>query len=182
MMEKRIVEQCAPTLAGIKCGSLFRTNSDIQNLASEIDHLNGLLNPRGVIVTAFRPSGCGTLIYVYRAKMLDDLFADGRMLIFLKEKGYDTSSVDTLVASLREKVEERGCVPHEIGLFLGYPLEDVMGFIENRGQCPKCIGCWKVYGDEEKATALFGKFRKCRSVYGKCYEAGTPITKLTVLA
>ena len=34
---------------------------------------------------------------------------------------------------------------------LGYPAEDVQGFIENETKECKCVGCWKVYGDEEKA-------------------------------
>ena len=37
--------------------------------------------------------------------------------------------------------------PHEIGIFLGYPLADVAGFIRNKGRNCKCIGTWKVYGD-----------------------------------
>ena len=36
--------------------------------------------------------------------------------------------------------------PHEIGVFLGYPLEDVVGFIRHRGKCFTCCGCWKSYG------------------------------------
>lgn len=35
--------------------------------------------------------------------------------------------------------------PHEIGLFLSYPPEDVRGFIEHKGHESKCEGCWKVY-------------------------------------
>ena len=33
--------------------------------------------------------------------------------------------------------------PHEIGVFLGYPLTDVVGFIENQGRNFTCCGCWK---------------------------------------
>ena len=45
----------------------------------------------------------------------------------------------------REHMEGNGDFPHEIGLLLGYPPEDVIGFIENRGQNPLYIGYWKVY-------------------------------------
>lgn len=57
--------------------------------------------------------------------------------------------------------------PHEIGLFLGYPVEDVKGFIENKASCAKCVGYWKVYGDEEKAQKLFNQYKKCTGVYKK---------------
>ena len=181
MVEERIVEQCAPTLAGIKCGSLFRTNSDITQLASEVDLLNRTLNPLGVIITAFRPSGCGSLVYVYRRDLLSRIHdSDERSLPLLKSLGYDVTDTDSVIESLRKKVESIGCVPHEIGLFLGYPYDDVKGFMENKGKCPKCMGCWKVYGSVEKAKELFADFRSCRRMYTDMYESGISIRELTV--
>ena len=181
MVEGRIVEQCAPTLAGIKCGSLFRTNSDICQLASEVDLLNRLLNPLGVMITTFRPSGCGTLVYVYRRDLLSRIRdSDERSLPLLSELGYDTTDDDTLIDCLRKRVESIGCVPHEIGLFLDYPYDDVRGFMKNKGKCPKCMGCWKVYGSIEKAKKLFADFRSCRRKYTDMYESGIPIEQLTV--
>lgn len=70
--------------------------------------------------------------------------------------------------------------PHEIGLFLGYPIEDVKGFIENKAECAKCVGCWKVYGDEEKAQKAFDKYKKCERVYRQQWSNGRPLVKLTV--
>ena len=49
------------------------------------------------------------------------------------------------------KGDESGEFPHEVGLFLSYPPEDVKGFIDHRANDFKCAGLWKVYGDEEKA-------------------------------
>ncbi len=58
-----------------------------------------------------------------------------------------------------------GAFPHEIGLFLGYPSEDVLGFIRNRAGNSKMTGAWKVYGDKEKAERIFEKYRKCTRCY-----------------
>lgn len=58
--------------------------------------------------------------------------------------------------------------PHEIGLFLGYPLEDVQGFIENRAEGYKCVGCWKVYGDEEYAKQEFRAIKIVQIVIVRC--------------
>ena len=38
---------------------------------------------------------------------------------------------------------------------LGYPAEDVQGFIENETKECKCVGCWNVYGDVEQAQKKF---------------------------
>ena len=115
MVEERIVEQCAPTLAGIKCGSLFRTRSDIAEIASEVELMNRRLNPLGVMVTTFRPSGCGTLVYVYRKDLLSLISEkDNRSIRLLSDLGYDISSTDGLLRCLGMRIEEEGCVPHEI--------------------------------------------------------------------
>ena len=57
------------------------------------------------------------------------------------------------------KGDERGEFPHEVGLLLSYPPEDVKGFIDHRAGGFKCAGLWRVYGDEEKARSLFEKYK-----------------------
>ena len=39
---------------------------------------------------------------------------------------------------------ESGEFPHEVGLFLSYPPEDVKGFIDHRANNFKCAGLWTV--------------------------------------
>ena len=67
----------------------------------------------------------------------------------------------------------------EIGLFLGYPPEDVEGFIENSHEC-KMSGFWKVYGDVHSAELLFNKYKKCTKVYCEQWKNGKTIERLTV--
>ena len=62
--------------------------------------------------------------------------------------------------------------PHEIGIFLGYPLADVTGFINNKGRNCKCIGTWKVYGDASSASKAFARFNKCSDVYNRLWKSG----------
>ena len=70
----------------------------------------------------------------------------------------------------------------EIGVFLGYPLADVIGFIENRGKNFTACGYWKVYTDPTTAQAEFDRYKKCERIYARCYYNGTPIRRLTVAA
>ena len=72
--------------------------------------------------------------------------------------------------------------PHEIGLFLGYPLSDVIGFIENKGWNYTCCGCWKSYGDPEKAQAYFDLCRRCTSRYCELYAGGVSVLHFVVAA
>ena len=67
-------------------------------------------------------------------------------------------------------------------MFLGYPLCDVIGFIENRGQGSKCCGCWKVYGDEQEAKKQFARYDKCSHIYQRLFREGRSLWQLTVTA
>jgi len=57
---------------------------------------------------------------------------------------------------------ERGC-PHEVGIFLGIPLKDVVGFIENRGKGCLLNSYWKVYHNPKKAKAIFASYDRARA-------------------
>ena len=63
---------------------------------------------------------------------------------------------------------------------MGYPPEDVEGFISQKAQNYKCVGCWKVYGDAEAAQRTFEKYKKCTDVYCSQWEKGISIERLTV--
>ncbi len=63
-------------------------------------------------------------------------------------------------------------------MFLGYPLEDVVGFIENHGRNYTCCGCWKAYGDPEAARRRFDQYRRCTAVWKERFRRGAAITQL----
>ena len=84
--------------------------------------------------------------------------------------------IRTLIARLHENAD----FPHEIGLFLGYPPEDVDGFIRNGARCAKCVGPWKVYGDEQAARCKFAQYRKCTNVYRDCLKKYNSFDRLVV--
>ena len=75
---------------------------------------------------------------------------------------------------------ESGDFPHEVGLFLSYPPEDVQGFIDHRAMDFKCAGLWKVYGDQQRAQALFDRFRRCTQRYCALWQTGLRLEQLAV--
>ena len=87
---------------------------------------------------------------------------------------------ERLILNLTHRIGRCRCFPHEIGLFLGYPLEDVKGFIINAGKNSKSTGYWKVYGDVEKSERIFECFRKCFSVMSSLFERGYSLPMLAV--
>ena len=103
-------------------------------------------------------------------------------LYFLESCGYQRGATEFLLQQLSGRLCLEQAYPHEIGLFLGYPLSDVIGFIENRGWNYTCCGCWKSYGDPEKAQAYFDLCRQYTSRYCALYAEGASILQLAVAA
>ena len=90
--------------------------------------------------------------------------------------------MDERIDALARRVHCGEEFPHEIGVFLDYPLEDVVGYIENRGDRALCAGCWKAYSNADEAQRRFALYRKCREVYLRCYRKGFGVARLTVAA
>ena len=181
MSEEYVVRQCAPTLAGIKTGSLFPCPyQSRQTLMAEIRELNRRLSPKGLILLPMRYLDGKVLLYLYRPDNLRQDLKDRLAAQVLEQAGYSCSSCEQCVVRLIRRLKENADFPHEIGLFLSYPPEDVKGFIDNRACNFKCSGLWKVYGDEARARAMFARFKKCTEIYCKLWQEGSSIEQLTV--
>lgn len=177
MSEELIVRHCAPTLANLKTGSLFVCPiTDKPSFFSSLRSLNELLVPKGLRALPLRIREHSALIYLYRPSRLKKDLEDPTAVKILQEHGY--SCYGKCLPKLMERVRASEEFPHEIGLFLGYPPEDVQGFLDHR-PC-KCTGCWKVYGDETKAKQTFDLYKKCERVYCQQLAHGTDIERLTV--
>lgn len=85
-----------------------------------------------------------------------------------------------IAAELVRRVNSQETFPHEIGLFLGYPSEDVNGFIKYGADKAKCVGAWRVYGDEEAAKKKFALYKKCTRVYKDAYRRHNSFERLVI--
>lgn len=180
-MENYLIEHCSPTLASLKTANLFNyIYESEEQLHGYIAKLNESLEETGVSVAILRKCQRSALIYVYRQKKLEEDLRQEGVAGFLQRYGYEEFSAKAAIALLRTRFGREGEFPHEIGIFLGYPLGDVCGFIENAGRNSKCSGCWKVYCNECEAIRLFAKFDKCKEVYKRLFHQGKTVRQLTV--
>ena len=181
MSEELVVRQCAPTLAGIKTGSLFSCPCDSpEELRQEVRRINRLLAGKGLCLLPLRFDGGRALLYLYRPSRLRQDLEDAEAVRLLEESGYPCHSAGQCVACLIRRLRENDEFPHEIGLFLSYPPEDVIGFIEHHAADFKYAGLWKVYGDEQRARDLFAKYQRCTEIYCQRLHAGSSIAQLAV--
>lgn len=180
MSNKQIIFHCAPTLANVKIGNLFTVTYESKSeLTDHVREKNALFNAKGVYVKVLKTTEKTALIYVYRRKKLKDTLKLVEVSRFLQEFGYSIFTLDEALEVLVSHLMADD-FPHEIGVFLGYPLEDIRGFIDNEGKNSFLTGCWKVYHNPEQAMKVFSQYKKCIKIYLECYEQGFDMSQLTV--
>lgn len=183
MSEDCIIRNGAPTLAGLKTGNLFTCPCPSREaLRNDLRQLNQKLTPKGLRILPLRFSAEKALIYLYRPAMLLSDLSQESAAALLRSRGYDTGSCERCVGRLAKKLRQQEDFPHEIGLFLGYPPEDVQGFIEQGPSHCKAYGCWRVYGDEEAARKKFAQYKHCTRCYREQWAKTRDFDRLTVAA
>lgn len=181
MSEDQIVRNCAPTLAGIKTGSLFNVSiSSDSDFRHDIVLFNRAMKDKGVRIIPLKVSEKYALIYLYRPDMLEHDLKDPLAASILERYGYKFKNADRCVVDLARRLNSSSEFPHEIGLFLGYPPLDVDGFIKhpNEGYCE--VGYWKVYSNVKNARRAFRRFKRCTEEYGQMLKQGRTLEQLVV--
>lgn len=166
----------APTLLGIKCANLISLSKDEFDTDRHSQIFNSRAFSKGLKSRILCDCKKRTLLLVYSEKLLSKRLEDEGIRNLLKKYGYKRSfGIEESLDMLSERICENEDFPHEIGVFLGYPIEDVVGFIENKGENFKLCGCWKVYGCEESARRTFRNYEKCRTFLCNKLNEGTDI-------
>lgn len=182
MSEEYLIWQAAPTLAGIKTGNLFPCDyDDYEQLRQEICAVNRVLSKKGLRLIPLRRNEKQVLLYLYRPARLRADLSTPEAAAILRREGYDDCREEHCLHELMRRLQRFAEFPHEIGLFLSYPPEDVSGFIEHKGHNSKCDGCWKVYGDAERAQELFRSYKACTASYCRRKAAGAGVDELAVV-
>ncbi len=181
MIETVLLSHCAPTLAGLKMGNLFSyLNIDDTCVETQIAIYNSLFENKDLKMLLLQKKQDRSLVLVYRPKMVAQYLQQGRVKQFLLELGYPSCISQEALQHLSLRLRSEKDFPHEVGIFLGYPFEDVCSFIRNKGCNGLCDGCWKVYSNVASAQKKFMQFKKCTAIYQKHYAKGRKLQDLAV--
>lgn len=182
--EESLIWNASPTLASIKVANLYNFRfGSMRECLDTIDVFNDLMNPKGIYIELLKNDGNFYLIYVYRKSHLHTELTDMQVRLFLDKFGYSSAeNVQGYIEVLKNRLQGSSDFPHEVGVFLGYPLEDVKAFIETSGK--NCVFCgeWKAYHDKQRAACMFCKYNHCREVYVRVYNAGRKLSDMLVSA
>ena len=150
-----LIDHCSPTLASLKCGSLFSvTPEDMAQTRREAQALSDALAPKGLAIRVIDSEATGARCAISIAPASSAACSRAKRKA-LSSPGATCLRVEPPDRLLCARLAQGGAFPHEIGLFLGYPIDDVVAFIANKGRNCLCCGCWKCYTDAEAARRRF---------------------------
>lgn len=177
-LEKLIAFHCGAAMCGIKASNLIRCELSKYNDAEDKIHkLASKLASSGISMRIVHRNSSSILLLVYRHKVLASALNESGVRQFMTQYGYEVEdSCSQCIDKLSHRIATNGDFPHEIGLFLGYPLEDVVGFINK--DTSKYSGLWKVYGDVNRAKDKFMQIDRCNRGIMRRIALGHTLTSI----
>ena len=152
-MERCFLVSVAPVLAGAKPGALVSFHQGCA--AAWHAHGERLCEITGLSARVLHGSEESVSLLLYHRERLAAQISSSAAEDILAQHGYPPGAcLEEALAYLRKRFVD--CrFPHEIGVFLGYPPEDVAAFIRHGGKGYLCCRYWKVYYNEQRARELF---------------------------
>nr|WP_314276898.1 DUF3793 family protein [uncultured Peptostreptococcus sp.] len=175
--ENILAYYCSPVLTGAKVSNLVSiSKNELPEYGRLVKYYNDILKKYDIKINPICECGQRILVFVYKQAELYQYLKKTDINTILSAYGYSSSwSLNRYITRLKTRMI-KGDFPHEIGAFLGYPVLDIKGFIENKGKNYKYSGYWKVYGNTEEAKELFDLYDKSRYMVmekmscGECLE------------
>jgi hypothetical protein len=152
--------QCAPLITGLKISNLLNIRREdfvsMQKIIKDSQFSWYLLLETEEKIT----------VLLFHRGRLENYLGKRQVREMLKQAGYANLSLGCILREFsiryREYMETKNDFPHEMGLLLGYPTEDVEGFITHRGDDCLCVGYWKVYVNKDRKLKTFERFDKAK--------------------
>ena len=171
---------CAPILSGSKAANIMTVT------VHEFDRIGYLLQGTGIRYRFLKTKGDKGILYLYREKRLRQYLEQEEIQEFLSEYGYDQVDIAKMLNLLSKRIrmynDQNAVFPHEIGVFLEYPLGDVKGFLANEGKNFMYSGYWKVYQDLQGAVRRFTQYDMERELTIQALMQGKTIREIALAA
>jgi len=161
-VELRLIIQNAAVLKGKRIsGMLFLNDKELAIISMKLHNTNISL----IILCTCKKRH---LVMVYRAKELEEHLRSKEVSDYLREFGYRRDDFISNLIRLHQRMNgfynKMKEFPHEVGVFLGYPICDIKGFLENKGERYLHSGYWKIYGNLEETRKKFLSYDEAREI------------------
>lgn len=162
----------APVRCGVKPGALLRVPlcAHVQDAGACVRRyeacaeLDDVLRTLNLAHRVLRDTGMGCLVLFYDREKLAHTLAASAVSEFLDGHGYDSGApVEAYLDVLKARFDAV-YMPHEIGIFLGYPLKDVAGFIAEKDAAHAIRGDWKIFGAPDESLRVMHLYRRAETL------------------
>ena len=159
-VETKMALQCAPIIMGIKVSNLLIVSS------CDEEAVRMILKKTGIVHYRLLRQENKTTFLLFRIPILTSHLQDPDVQRMLANNGYLDLSLGGILRTFQCRYEtymnQGEGFPHEMGLLLGYPIEDVEGFVKHKGKNYLYSGYWKVYKDVDKKKHLFEEYESAK--------------------
>ena len=178
-LEVKIANQCAPVLAGVKPSNmLVLENKHIRDVVR-------VLEGTGLSWRCLYAGEEKNIWLLYRKEAMEETVLGKEQMLFLREWGYEEDTLERMLMKFSQRFrqyrkDKNLPFPHEMGVFLGYPMADVKGFIKYEGKNYLYCGYWKVYEIVEERKELFRTYEEIRKVFVEEARKGKNLWQITM--
>jgi hypothetical protein len=140
----------------------FKFKQDITDLIEE--HFSGLQN----IQYEFIPCDNDTIkILFYNINNLKKVLKDHRKVNFLVSRGFSKDMNEVDYIEYLTKQLQKNIIPPEIGIFFGYPVKDVIGYIGHPSLKRTEVKGWEYYGNPSISYKVYETFNEAEQTVMK---------------
>lgn len=159
-VEMLLAIHCAPLLEGIKLSNLVKLTQE------QSEELCRHIRKSGLTIWFLTYENDGNQVLLFRREQMKAFLSKPRIQRILRTFGYQEFAIPEVLrllsAHMRDYKDGKQEFPHELGILLGYPICDVLAYMENHGENYKYCGYWKVYHDLSSAMRRFEAFNQAR--------------------
>ena len=176
-IETQLALQCAPLITGLKISNMLIVSNKDEKLSAD----------------NFKNEQVFLAIVFYRMKRRSRFFCSAEInwrnfleredvSEVLREEGYVEIQLGRILSifQMRYRAYMNGSkiFPHEMGLLLGYPVEDVTGFMVHGGKNSLYSGYWKVYADVARKLEIFKQFEMAKEMLIRLVSSGVSMEEI----
>lgn len=168
---KRILEMLGAVILGSKPAEIINVPGSKEDKKIKLSQIEAFFsNCSRITYRIITTHDGGKRVLFINEKSMEKVLVNKRCINFLKFVGYPADYelndyMDELVFRLQS--EE---FPHEIGVFLGYPLKDVLGFMGYGKNELVEVKNWRIYGDKEISYEVYNNFMRDKAIMKEMIE------------
>lgn len=145
---------------GIKPGELLRVPGCLKGLKGFCAAFRENLSRLNLPYHLLSGDESGVLALFYDPRCLDATLAREDVRHFLAALGYPTEAGrEAMLRELAARWKRNGSA-HEVGVFIGYPVADVAGFMAAQRSTASPGDRWRVFGDGDHSRRLMRRYRR----------------------